>query len=213
MVRISLKGLAKFMTANSSQQRKVLRDFKYPDPEGHAQARYYREAKNYIVAYHKGNHDRIWLFTKSVMLKTKASQSRENVGIRYAHNARAVRQYLRHFGMKKYTILQNLSFTYQYCGVVIKVVPDLHVREKSREKIIKLDFTTRKPVDKAVKIITQMMFETQSSGALELSGSSILYLDVPRGTIYKGSRIGSRIRREIEDACKNIAALWIGIKK
>lgn len=29
MVKISLKGFAKYMTANASQQRKILRNFKY----------------------------------------------------------------------------------------------------------------------------------------------------------------------------------------
>ncbi len=32
MIKISLKGLAKYMTASPVGQRKVLRDFKYPDP-------------------------------------------------------------------------------------------------------------------------------------------------------------------------------------
>jgi hypothetical protein len=48
MIKISLKGLAKFMTASPSAQRKVLRDYKYPKPEGEAQASFYRDARRDI---------------------------------------------------------------------------------------------------------------------------------------------------------------------
>ena len=44
MIKISLKGFAKYMVANSAQQRKILTDYKYPQPEGQAMATYYREA-------------------------------------------------------------------------------------------------------------------------------------------------------------------------
>ncbi len=36
MIKLSAKGLAKFMTLSAAGQRKVLRDYKYPDEEGAA---------------------------------------------------------------------------------------------------------------------------------------------------------------------------------
>lgn len=41
MIKITAKGLAKFMIANAAQQRKILKDFKNPDPDGFAQKLYY----------------------------------------------------------------------------------------------------------------------------------------------------------------------------
>ena len=38
MIKITAKGLAKFMTAGESRKRSILRNFKFPDPEGYAQA-------------------------------------------------------------------------------------------------------------------------------------------------------------------------------
>ena len=62
-LKLSAKGLAKFMTSSAAGQRKVLRDYKYPDEEGTAQAAYYREACDIVAQYHRDGHDKLWLVT------------------------------------------------------------------------------------------------------------------------------------------------------
>lgn len=47
MIKIGLKGLAKFMTSALAAQRKVLRDYKYPRQEGQTHASYYRDGRLY----------------------------------------------------------------------------------------------------------------------------------------------------------------------
>ena len=64
MVSITLKGLAKFMVATPAQQRKILRDYKYPKEEGQAMAQYYKEARDVIYSFHKNKHPKEWLATK-----------------------------------------------------------------------------------------------------------------------------------------------------
>jgi hypothetical protein len=41
LIKIGLKGLAKYMTSRPAAQRKVLWDYKNSDPEGQAQASKY----------------------------------------------------------------------------------------------------------------------------------------------------------------------------
>ena len=51
-MRMSARGLVRFMTSSPAAQRKVLRDYKYPEPEGVAQASYYRDVMDVIERYH-----------------------------------------------------------------------------------------------------------------------------------------------------------------
>lgn len=211
MIKISLKGLAEFMAGSSAKQRRVLRDFKYPDPEGSAQAVYYREARDFITRYHQRRHAIQWLFDRSDQLEAIAAQSSRQTKTRYGNNARVLREYARNFGNRHFDILPKLPLGLTLEGVMVTVIPDLHVRENGIEKIIKLEFSIDTPDDKIVKIITQAMFEAQSEEGMGLRSSSVLYFDVRRGASHKGARVGSRMRGEMEAACKNISALWNGI--
>lgn len=211
MIKISLKGLAKFMAGNSAQQRKVLRDFKYPDPEGFAQTIYYREARDFITAYHQNRQPIQWLFDRASQLDAIADQSSGQTTTRYKNNARAIRGYARYFGNRKFEVLPDVSLAVTYAGVMVTVFPDLHVRENRAEKIIKFEFSKDAPDDKMVKVIAQAMYEAQSNDGMRLKSSSVLYIDVRRGVTHKGARAGSRMRHEMEAACKNISTLWNGI--
>jgi len=73
MIKIGVKGLAKFMTASAAGQRKVLRDYKFPNEEGTAQAAYYREARDFVAEYHRRGHPAEWIRDKATVLQTTAS--------------------------------------------------------------------------------------------------------------------------------------------
>lgn len=45
VIKISLLGLANYMAASPVSQRKILRDFKYPKPEGEVKRTYYAPAR------------------------------------------------------------------------------------------------------------------------------------------------------------------------
>ena len=211
MIKISLKGLAKFMTGGAAAQRKILWDFKHPDPEGSAQARYYKEARDRIAAFHGHQHADGWLSQQAGTIASHALTSAPAAKVRLQNNARALRAYERHFGDRQFEILPDLSLELTYSGVRVSVQPDLHVRELGREKIIKLEFSKKEPNAKAVKIMAQGLFEAATKAALGLSSTDVLYLDCVRGTAHKGARVGARMGKEIEAACQNIAALWPGI--
>ena len=184
-------------------------DFKYPDPAGNAQAMYYREARDWISAYHANKHPIGWLTQRANDLLKLASMAQGRTATRLRHNARALRQYEQSFGRKSYDVLGDANLELIYGNVVrVTVFPDLRVREAGQEKIVKLEFSDQQPSRNVVKIVSQAMFEASVKGGLKLPSSSVLYVDVPRGKMHRGARLGSRMARDIESACLNIAAIW-----
>lgn len=212
MIKIGVKGLAKFMTASAAGQRKVLRDYKFPSEEGTAQAAYYREARDLVAEYHRRGHPAEWIREKATVLQTTASALGGRVGTRLRHNARGLLDYATYFPSKAYVILPERKFYVTFGDVRVSILPDLHVREKERERFLKLEFSKDAPDDATVKIVSQIMFEAAVAAKIAATSSDILYVDVARGATHKGARVGSRMRTEIEAACANITAVWDSIK-
>lgn len=211
MIRLSMKGMAKYVTSGSAGQRKVLRDFKYPDPEGHAQIVYYSEARSVIVAFHRCRLDREWLREQADRLQGLGMGNTGRAQARLLHNARAIRSYERAFGGQTLVLNDDLSLTLVFGDVEVTVTPDLFAEDRSRRKLIKLDFAKEKPDDRVPKIITQLMYQGATQAGLDVRGSDCLYLECGRGVTHKGTGVRSRLNAEIEAACANIAALWPSI--
>ena len=74
MIRITAKGLAKYMTSGEASKRKILRDYKFPDPEGAVQIKYYAEARAVIEHYHGSGNDPSIIVSAVDDLNTKASR-------------------------------------------------------------------------------------------------------------------------------------------
>lgn len=212
MIKIGVKGLAKFMTGTAAQQRKILRDYKFPDDEGTAQAAYYREARDLVAEYHRHGHPTEWLRSKAAVLQSTAAALGGRVATRLRHNVRGLTDYATHFTAKEYDVLPERKLSLTYGPVRISVLPDLHVREKGRERLLKLEFSKGEPDPDVVKIISQIMFEAALDARLPVKSTDVLYLDIARGARHKGARVGARMRTEIDAACANIAAMWEGIK-
>lgn len=214
MIKISVKGLAKFMTASPAGQRKILRDFKFPDEdEPKAMRLYYGEATDAIKSLHRNGHERQWLLNQADLLNALGGSLGGQSAVRLRNNARGLRHYADNFANRRFTVLPDVRLELVYGDVRITVVPDLHVREGSKEKIVKLDFAKQAPSDEVVKIISQSMFEAVRATNGATTPSSVLYFDVPRGVENRGARVGARLAADIRAACDNIAALWDGIAR
>ena len=197
------------MTASPAKQRKILRDFKYPDAdEAYAKRLYYREARDLIAAFHRNHHDGDWLRVKAQELAALADLMGGMSGHRLKQNARALLHYERHFGTRGFEPVEDLRLYLNIGKVRISATPDLVVDERGKRKLVKLDFSAKAPDPEKVKIIAQCMFEAAQGHIPKLTSSSILYLDVRRGAEHRGARAGARTWREIEAACETIAALW-----
>jgi hypothetical protein len=209
MIKMSVKGLAKFMTASPSGQRRILREFKFPDEdEPRAMRLYYGEAIDAIKAYHANGHTRQWLLDQADALSRLAMSLGGQSAIRLRNNARAVRQYADNFYRRPFDVLPDLRMELVYGDVRITVVPDLHVSERGKEKILKLDFANRSVDEQVIRIVSQCMFEAFRNAHGAITSASVLYLVVVNGTEHRGARIGARLLGDVRAACDNISALW-----
>jgi hypothetical protein len=208
MIQIGLKGLAKFMTSSSLTQRKTLRDYKFPDREGDAQAQFYREARRFIRDFHQQGNPEGWLSRKANEARTLAQMRGGMSGIRLRNNSRALVEYERCWGGKYFKVLKNVSLALHFHDVRISVYPDLHFLENATEKLVKFEFSADEPSDEVLKIMSQAMFEAAEQGGLRLPAKGILILDIPRKKVCRGAKAGSKLRREIEAACRTISDIW-----
>ena len=160
MIRMSVKGLAKYMISGPAAQRKVLRDFKYPrEDEPMAMRLYYEDAGDCIETFLRSGYERQWLRAEGEALAVRAAGAEGRQRTRLQHNARAVRQYEQYFGGRQFQLRASLNLSIAFSGVQVKVVPDLNVIEGTRAKIIKLEFSLTPPSDALIAIIVQTMFE------------------------------------------------------
>lgn len=213
MIRISVRGLAKYMTAGPAAQRNVLRDYKFPgDPEPFAMRLYYTEARDCVEAFHRDNNNRPWLRGKSADLAQLASLNIGATAARLRNNARALAQYEAIFGERRFTVLPPVRLHLLVGRVRVSIIPDLSVREGSMRKLVRIDFASKETPNEQIKIMCQCMFEAARTTSSTVTTGSILYLDVARGREHRGARIGARVRSDIEAACETIEAVWDSIR-
>ena len=92
---------------------------------------------------------------------------------------------------------------------MIRVTPDLYVLDaRKNRKLIKFDFSANQPEPKFAKRLCQIMYEAQLDGGFSMTSRSIQFIDITRNEISYGARAGARIKTEIDDACRNIEAIW-----
>jgi hypothetical protein len=211
-MRISVKGLAKFMTSGAASQRKILHDFKFPNPEGGIQAAYYSEARRAIAAFHSSENDPAVIAEEVENLRDKAYQAAGRSRTRLEHNIRALQSYLRNFGREKFKVLATPNLSLSHGHLVVGATPDLCVRRDGRRTLIKLDLGVKEPDAKHINIILQVIFDAAVASGLTLQPKDVIYLDVPRANAHQGAKIRARLRTEIEATCENIEALWPTIK-
>lgn len=209
MKKISLKGFAQIMLAAPARQRTLLRYHKYPsEDEPRARILYYRDARDRISGYHALDHDPEWLVRQARALEQLAKASAGQRKTRLNHNGRGLRDYQKHFAQRKFEILDDLLLTLEFGDVRITVRPDLHLKERNKEKIIKLEFGVNKPSADEIRIISQAMYEAAEQAGMKITSASVLYFDVPRGAQHRGARLGSRRKADIEATCQMIDAIW-----
>ena len=209
MIKLSLKSLADYITANHARQRKILRDCKYPDTdEASAKIWYYREARDAVTGFHRGGHEQQWLLDRADNLRVLTQSTTGPVKKRLQHNARAIQQYATNCSDRVCTVEHELRLHIDFGHVRITARPDLHITERSKTRVIKLEFGVDAPAPDEIKIISQGLYEAAKGVLPAITNRSVIYLDVPRSLEHFGARAGSRTLREMEAACQNIEAVW-----
>jgi hypothetical protein len=187
----------------------ILHHHKYPrEDEARAKIIYYREARDRVSVFHQAEQTSDWLTKEASSLDLLASRSSGSTRTRLRNNARGLHQYAAHFGDRKVEVLDELKFKLDIGDVRITAVPDLHIREKHKIKLVKLRFGSEVPDPRLVKIISQVLFQAAVDAGFHVSAKNIEFVDVPRGLIRTGARAGARLQRDIEAACQTISDVW-----
>lgn len=210
--RVSLRGLAKFMTAGEAERLRTLREFKYPNDAGAAAMRhYYVPATEAIVLYHAGGREEEWLRQQAAGLEAgAAAASKEGQRRKLRSNAAALRNYARYFANRAFAeARRGPRWKLQYGDVIISVRPDLQVVERGVEKVVRLGFPGAN--DRAIKVMAQGLLEA-ATRTVGFVSSQVLYFDLRSGDVAKG-RAGARLAKDIAAACRTISALWDSITR
>lgn len=208
MIRLSAKGLAKYMTSGPASQRRILWNYKHPDPEGAVQAKYYAEARLAIQQFHQSGNDPSTALRSLESLLSKTSRLSARKQDRVRNNIRALESYISHFGRRKLTILAQPNITLIHGEVTVSAFPDLYVKEGSRHRLIKFDFSKEPPNPKMITIILQVTFAAAQRASLPLRPQDVVYLDVTRGGEHNGARLRAHLMKDVEAACQTIQDVW-----
>jgi hypothetical protein len=208
MIRITAKGLAKYMTSGDASKRKILRDYKFPDPEGAVQAKYYAEARRVIEQYHDRGNDASIIVSAVDELNTRAAREQGRKHDRLRNNIRALESYLSNFGKRKLTILSTPDVKFTHGQVLVSAYPDLYVKDGDRHKIIKLDLGKDHPKPEMIRIVLQVTYAAAQAANLPVLPKDVIYVEVERGIQHSGVSKRARLQRDIEAACQTIEDVW-----
>ena len=191
---------AKFC-GGSSIQIKVARRLKY-----HITV----ERADRFGTFHREGHQRNWLLNQAQNIRLSAGNTQQSQTM-CEHNARAIERYHGFFSGKKFSYLPPLSISTSMSGIQVNVNPDLHVIERGKTRIIRIEYAVRLGHSRqqfqelAAQIVSEAI--SQRSQSLGLKPSDIQNFDLKDGSVYK-AKSRTRIRNQITAACLNIASLW-----
>lgn len=208
-INISLKALAKYIVSDPAGQRRILQDLKFRTSEGRAQRLYYADAVHAIRARHAGRYSRAAFVAKAAQLRGDAiSEPNPKVRTRTLNNARVIEQYDEMIGDDVAIALPKRKLFIRRGAVVVSAMPDLCLRVRGKEWLVKLAMATEEPDERILKVLAQGLFEAASVNGVKLPAASVRIVDVPRHATHKGARMGSRIRAQIDAALEMIENLW-----
>ena len=212
--RVTTKGLTEFILSGPSQQRAVLREFKYPQ-KGDAPAKipYYNRARRSIQTYHRERYPSSWLLSQAQHIRSSATKTPQSK-VMCEYNARALEGYHGFFSARSFQYEAPLNVEVSIFGVGVKVNPELHVFERNRRRMVRIEFaaSTRGDRGQFLDVASQIMFEaiSRKHPALGIKPGDVMCFDLKNGAIHK-ARVRTTVRKQIAAACQNIAALWPSI--
>lgn len=211
-IELTAKGLAKYIVADPAAQRKVLRDYKWPDPEGQAQAQYYREALATIRRVHASPLlSKTELTAAANALLARASTAGGPSATRLRNNARALAEYEAMCNPQMLMSRRSSTPRLTIEGVIIRVVPDLRLHRDKGDVFQKFDFSAG-PSDGKTKrinaIVAQLLFAGLHRDDASIRPTQIEVVHVATGTVVKAAPKRARITADVEAACAAINLLW-----
>jgi hypothetical protein len=194
-------------------QRKILRDFKFPDPEGHAQALYYADARLVIQKFHRNGYPRTWLLDQSSRIRTKEATDRSATRQRLDHNARAIAAYSDHATEGRLQFITIPPLHFNQGRVSISVSPDLHYKPEDRTALVLLNYSVDPLTLKQRQVMAQLLFQAAASLGVDARPGDVRLRDCTSGQEVAASATRAKVLREIEATCDNIEAIWDSLSR
>jgi hypothetical protein len=207
-MRITVKGLAKFIQAPVHRRIQIVKEFQEKDTtDGAFKAAYYSSARAAVARFHREGHDLNSLRNKSAELKAEAVNSRSARANRLLNNARGIESYGTNFGNLRFEVVPREKLLFVLSGVTISATPDLHVVRDSKTALVKLDFSKNIPKQEMIDIVLYTTIWAAESARLKVNHQDVLYLDVERGTIFAWQSNSRRVSAIVRGACEEVARI------
>lgn len=211
-MKISIRTVADYLTASATKQRSLIFHAKHDrGPEAQAMIHYYTSAFREIKRFHQGTITSDGLLAAADKLETdSALGSNKKVAGRMRNNARVLRDYEKNFTHLTFKLLPKPRLVFPASNPAIRVsaTPDLMVEHKGRKRYVRFDFTADGFAEGVRKILAQGTFEAAYVADNSTLPGDVLVIHIATAAIHQGARMGSRLKKEIDSGCSNIAAIW-----
>ena len=220
--RISVNKLGEYLVSRAGRQNRILRDQKFPQDFVVA---YYREAQEAISLFMAGNMEDIGVLERKISSLDQKPASNIYETRKLSSNIEAIESFM--------NLLDDIDFQGAKPRLGKQNAPKLLIRNvdvsvrpevilcgtgKSKANLVggvKLHFprtfSLTKDAAGYVSAATQMYCEYCLADEGTSYGQFCTVIDVGAGIVWPGVRAVKQRRRDIEDGCAQIAALWPSI--
>ncbi len=209
---LTLNGIVKVLSTSSAKDRETLiRDYKYPNPEGKAQGNYYGIARDTIRKYHAASNDCgvVDSCIDSIQLLYKGANA--SSASKLDNNIRATRAYVNHFGGKKFVPLDIPKVVVEYEGVSLSMRPDYLATEGKRTRIVRYAFSQKGATDKEITFSLQLIAFYARLAGIEVQNNDCQLLIVADGTVKTLSGVSTRFEPTLKSAMREVRRHWADI--
>ncbi len=219
--RISCTKLGEYMVSSPTRRRRIIQDQKWPSD---FIVPLYTEAQEVIAGFVRRGATDAAIIERAIDRLLHAPTKSDWAKQKNSLCIDAVKSFMNVaplLDLKGYTMRQtgNRQPKLKMAGVVISVRPELVVRYRDRNSdsagAIKLYFAKGNPLnDKAANYVGTILHEF-SQAFLEPRKTAkprdCLLIDVFAETVFAAPRATKKRRKELDDACQEIAAVWNSI--
>lgn len=217
--RISLNKLAEFMTARkASRQRAILRDQKFPTE---FKGIYHREAAEAIASCVASNFENVSVLDRTIAVLEQMNPEKIGAQRRITSNTNALERFKAmlddlDLGSAVPALGENSPPKLTIQNVAVSVRPEIILSGKGRKEAVlvgamKLHFSTTNPLDDTAGAYVSTVLQEWAKAYLtagETYGPYCYVIDVGSGKAHPGVKATTARLRDVEDTCRNIAALW-----
>jgi hypothetical protein len=204
-IKISAKAFAEFVVGGPSKKAATVRYLLRPQSsEAQIVMRYYSRAVQIIRGYHDAGNDSSSLRSEIRGLEKKAETAESNQArTKLLNNLRAIEAYLEIYGERKWRIIPCPRIYHSSGSVRISATPDLTVLEGKRLRLVKLGVRKQSEDPEVIRLMLRVMFQA-GSGTMEISPRDVMFFDVSKREILRGSEGDAALARTIEAGCDRL---------